>query len=275
LSRSIARHPESLLESELFATTRRLHRGRPQATGRFELAAGGTIFLDEIAEIPVSLQAKLLQVIEHKQFCRLGDTKTRTVNARIIAATNGPLESMIAKGQFRADLFYRLNDYRITLPPLRERKEDIPLLVAHFIGKYNLSFDAKDLSISSSTMKQLVEYAWPGNVRELESIIRRFSLTGNENTIWESLSGNQMPLPPSARPPLFAPPTSNAPLPAISRLDEIVLAAERQAITDALEQTGWNQRHAADLLGVSYSTCDALIEMRIVRSAQTQFFKGQ
>jgi len=251
--------PESLLESELFGHERGAFTGADRSKpGRFELAAGGTIFLDEIAEIPVSLQAKLLQVIEHKQFCRLGDTKTRTVNARIIAATNGPLETMIAKGLFRADLFYRLNDYRITLPPLRERKVDIPLLVTHFISKYNLSFDAKDLTISPSTMKQLTEYAWPGNVRELESIIRRFSLTGNENTIWESLSSNQIPMVPS-KPFVSALPISGPP-PSVSRLDEIVLAAERQAITDALEQTGWNQRHAADLLGVSYSTLRRKIE---------------
>jgi transcriptional regulator with GAF, ATPase, and Fis domain len=145
--------------------------------GRFELADGGTIFLDEIGEMPLELQSKLLRVIQDGEFERLGSPRTIKVKVRIIAASNRNLEEEIKSGRFREDLFYRLNVFPITIPPLRQRKEDIPLLVNHFIAKFNKKIGRKIDAVSKETMNALQEYHWPGNVRELESVIERAVIT--------------------------------------------------------------------------------------------------
>ena len=166
--------PATLVESELFGRERGAFTGSDsKQIGRFELADGGTIFLDEIGDMPLELQSKLLRVIQDGEFERLGSPRTIKVDVRIIAATNRDLGEAMRNGKFREDLFYRLNVFPITLPPLRQRKDDIPLLVDHFVAKYNKKIGKKIETVSKETLNALQEYYWPGNVRELESIIER------------------------------------------------------------------------------------------------------
>jgi PAS domain S-box-containing protein len=166
--------PATLVESELFGRERGAFTGSDaRQIGRFELADGGTIFLDEIGELPLELQCKLLRVIQDGEFERLGSPRTIKTDVRIIAATNRKLDEEIKNGKFREDLYYRLNVFPITMPPLRERKEDIPLLVNHFIAKFNNKIGKKIDNVSRETLNTLAEYHWPGNVRELESVIER------------------------------------------------------------------------------------------------------
>ena len=170
--------PATLVESELFGREKGAYTGSDaRQIGRFELADGGTIFLDEIGEIPLELQSKLLRVIQDGEFERLGSPRTIKIDVRIIAASNRDLVEEIKNGRFREDLFYRLNVFPITMPPLRQRKEDIPLLVNHFVAKFNQKIGKRIESVSKDTLNTLVEYHWPGNVRELESIIERAVIT--------------------------------------------------------------------------------------------------
>jgi formate hydrogenlyase transcriptional activator len=169
-----AAFPTGLLESELFGHERGAFTGAvAQRVGRFELADGGTIFLDEIGEIPLELQPKLLRVLQEREFERLGSTRTIHTNARLIAATNRDLKSMVNDKQFRSDLYYRLNVFPIRVPALRERAEDIPLLVWHFVQEFSRRNGRAIESIPSQTMKALVHYDWPGNIRELQNVIER------------------------------------------------------------------------------------------------------
>ena len=166
--------PGGLLESELFGHERGAFTGAiAQKTGRLELAAGGSLFLDEIGDIPLDLQPKLLRVLQEREFERLGSTRTTRVDVRVVAATHRNLEEMISKGQFRSDLYYRLNVFPIVIPPLRERPEDIPLLVQHFVEVAAQKMDKTIGTIPPRTMDALVEYRWPGNIRELENVIER------------------------------------------------------------------------------------------------------
>jgi transcriptional regulator with GAF, ATPase, and Fis domain len=162
------------VESELFGRERGAFTGSDaRQIGRFELADGGTIFLDEIGEMPMELQSKLLRVIQDGEFERLGSPRTIKTDVRIIAATNRNLEEEIRNNRFREDLFYRLNVFPITIPPLRQRKEDIPLLVNHFVTKFNHKIGKRIETVSKDTLNALQGYHWPGNVRELESVIER------------------------------------------------------------------------------------------------------
>ncbi|SRR5579884_1220773 len=166
--------PEALLESELFGHEKGAFTGATTSRiGRFELAHGGTLFLDEISELPLSLQVKLLRVLQERSFERVGGTKTIQVDVRIIAATNQDLEQAVDEKRFRKDLFYRLNVIPMMIPPLRERREDIPLLVDHFIRRFNEKKRRKIEGISADAEKLLLEYPWPGNIRELENLIER------------------------------------------------------------------------------------------------------
>jgi DNA-binding NtrC family response regulator len=172
--------PETLLESELFGYEKGAFTGAMQAKpGRFELANGGTIFLDEIGDITPGVQVKLLRVLQERQFERLGGTRSIDVDVRVVAATNRDLQQLIADGGFREDLYYRLNVVPITLPPLRQRKEDIPRLVAHFLEKVR----AANKRITPDAMQLLVEYQWPGNVRELENTIERIAILAHGEEI--------------------------------------------------------------------------------------------
>ena len=166
--------PLGLLESELFGHEKGAFTGAvAQKLGRFEVADGGTLFLDEIGDIPLELQAKLLRVLQEQEFERLGSTYTRRVNVRVVAATNQDLAGLVAEKLFRMDLYYRLNVFPIALPPLRDRLEDIPILVAHFVGKYAQSMAKKIENITSDAMEALMRYPWPGNIRELQNFIER------------------------------------------------------------------------------------------------------
>jgi len=228
--------PESLFESELFGYEAGAFTGaQKRKLGRMELAASGTVFLDEIGEISPMMQAKLLQVIEQKQFCRLGGNQTVHVNARLIAATNAPLARMIQLGQFRSDLYFRLNQYVIHLPALRERTEDIPLLVDHFLNKYALAFEKPRQRLSADTTALLMGCPWRGNVRELESVIRSYSLTGREEAVVEAAREQTQDTPSESR-------------------EKRIRQVERSAILSTLVQVRWNRRRAAEILGMSYNT---------------------
>ncbi|GAI36478.1 unnamed protein product, partial [marine sediment metagenome] len=166
--------PEALMESELFGYEKGAFTDATRAKpGKFELASGGTLFMDEIGDMSLALQSKILRVIQNRSFERLGGTKSVKVNPRLIAATNKNLEELIAKESFREDLYYRLNVVSIHVPPLRERKEDIPLLVNHFLKKYNKTGSKVVKGVSSRALELLVDYDWPGNIRELENVIER------------------------------------------------------------------------------------------------------
>ena len=172
--------PPGLIESEIFGYERGAFTGAyKRKPGRFEVADGGTIFLDEVGELPLETQAKFLRVLQHGTFERLGGTQTVKVDVRVIAATNQPLEQLVAERKFRSDLFYRLNVFPITLPPLRERREDILPLVNYFAKKYRTRFDKRVSSINQLSLQQLHEYHWPGNVRELQHLVERAVLVSD------------------------------------------------------------------------------------------------
>ncbi len=172
--------PSGLLESELFGHERGAFTGAiTQKVGRLELADQGSLFLDEIGDIPLELQPKLLRVLQEREFERLGSTRTRRVDVRVVAATHRDLEGMILEKEFRSDLYYRLNVVPIFLPPLRKRPEDIPLLVQHFVGKFARKVGKTINMISSDTMDALKRYPWPGNIRELENVIERAVILGS------------------------------------------------------------------------------------------------
>ena len=240
-----ATFPENLLESELFGYERGAFTGATRRkVGHFEYADGGTIFLDEVGELPASVQAKLLRFLQERQFTRLGGVEPVRVDVRVIAATNRDLEREVREGRFREDLFYRLNVFPIELPPLRERREDIPLLVEHFLRQRNRPPDV----ISPEAMEALLAYDWPGNVRELENVIERALILAGEGRITPDLL-------PFGRPKAGA----KVELPDEGvNLEEV----ERELIIQALEKAGWNKAKAAKLLGITrrrlYSRMEAL-----------------
>lgn len=241
--------PEQLLESELFGHETGAFTGaQKQKPGRLELASCGSVFLDEIGDMPSAVQAKLLEMLEHKLFTRLGGTETINVDTRILAAANKPLRHLCDTGGFRKDLYYRLSQYTIHIPPLRERVEDIPLLVEHFLSKYGAAYGNKDLSLSFDTMSLLMTYQWPGNVRELETAIRRFALSGREETILSLLQEEERQE--QKHVVCTAPRRTTVPVSDTGTYQE----SERRVILDALARTSWNRRQASEILGISYNT---------------------
>src|SRR5205823_35548 len=175
--------PENLLESELFGHEKGAFTSAvSMRRGRFEMANGGTIFLDEVGDIPLAMQAKLLRVLQERHFERVGGTESVEVDVRVIAATNHRLARLMKKGEFREDLYYRLNVVKIELPPLRERLEDVPLLAAHFAEKYARPGE-QPKRIAPAAMEVLLNYRWPGNIRELENLIERASVTARGDSI--------------------------------------------------------------------------------------------
>ena len=243
--------PETLLESELFGHEKgaftSAYAPRP---GRFELAEGGTIFLDEIEEMPLPLQAKMLRILQEKQFERLGGVKTYTADVRIIAATNVSLESEINRGKFRADLYYRLNVVAILLPPLRERKEDIPLLFSHFLHKSNQR-NEKDLKITSDLLDFLIEYPWPGNVREMQNLVERMVILAESDylTTHDLPSTFTIPQDPVSSVPHVDP--DPRPIGISSYSGESLEAIEKKEIEASLKRNGWVQIRAARELGLT------------------------
>ena len=227
--------PDHLFESEMFGHEKGAFTGAvTQRVGRLELAHEGTVLLDEIGSISPEAQTKLLEVIEHKEFARIGGRYPIQVDIRILGATNAPLESMIEKGLFRADLLYRLQQDTIVVPPLRDHREDIPELVRHFAAKYSDKF-AKDVpEIPAEAMGRLCRHHWPGNVRQLDGLMARFSVSGDLAVIEDCLAqaGHEHPA---------------------AACENSLQKGEIAAIRHALDQSQGNQRRAASLLGLSYS----------------------
>jgi len=251
--------PESLLESEIFGHEKGAFTGAAGVRkGRFELADGGTLFLDEIGEISPAFQAKLLRVLQEGEFERVGGGRSLKVDVRVIAATHRNLEAAVDAGDFREDLYYRLNVMPITLPALRERPEDIPELARHLAARLG-KLQGRPLTVTDGAVRKLTQYGWPGNVRELENCLERAAVMSPAGTIDADLvrldRGRDGHLPPPAAPASFAPsaaspsPAAAAP-PAPVDLNDPALD-ERSRVIAALEQAGWVQAKAARLLGMT------------------------
>jgi DNA-binding NtrC family response regulator len=232
---------ETILESELFGYERGAFTdARQQKRGLLETADGGTVFLDEIGEMGTALQAKLLRFLEEKTFKRVGGVADIRVDVRVIAATNRNLEDEVKHGRFREDLYYRLNVLPIVLPPLRNRRDDIPILVKYFVDTYNTEFRKRVRGVSESAMKLLQSYGWPGNIREMRNAVERAMLLAEGN----ELTPEHFPLASGAKARL----TEAVELPATGiDLEEL----ERSLVVQALERSGWNQTRAATLLGLN------------------------
>jgi two-component system response regulator AtoC len=273
--------PSELLESELFGFERGAFTGAiQQKPGKFEFAHEGTMFLDEISEMHPPLQSKLLQVLQDGEFARLGGREDVHVDVRIVAATNRDLEIAVAEGSFREDLFFRLNVVCITLPPLRQRRDEIPLLTERFLRQYAEHYNKPPITLAAETTRLFTQYEWPGNVRELENLLKRAVVLGSDESIrrelTDAIAGRTLragPIPalhprmavevaaagavasaplhpmPAAAPPDL-PPALSGSLKDIAR--HAAREAERELIYRTLQQTRWNRREAAEILGVSY-----------------------
>ncbi|TET69104.1 MAG: sigma-54-dependent Fis family transcriptional regulator [Candidatus Zixiibacteriota bacterium] len=243
--------PRELLEAELFGYEKGAFTGAVKnKPGRFEIASTGTIFLDEIGDMPLELQSKLLQVLEQNEFIRVGGLQTVRVDVRIVCATNKNVEEALQKGIIREDLFYRLNEITIQLPPLREKSEDIPLLVDHFLQRYRILYERDFLGLSPEALKALKEYSWPGNVRQLENLIKQIVVRNDESMVFElseriaTETSSGGPEPPSSK--------AEGELSLKRRISALVTQEEKKVISEALRRTNWNRRKAAKLLEISY-----------------------
>jgi two-component system response regulator AtoC len=215
------------------------------------LANSGTIFLDEISEMSLSLQGKLLQVLQDREFSRLGGKKDIRVDVRVLAATNKNIEEGIKNGRFREDLYYRLNVVNIMIPPMRERKEEIPIFVEYFLDKFGKKYGRKVPPLSEKTMKAFSEHPWVGNVRELENVIQRLVVLGNEETIVEELTPVTKEDPTPEKKKKVVP--AKKIWPSLKEVhQEAIRKAESEMILKALEMTNWNRKKAADRLNISY-----------------------
>jgi len=273
--------PSELLESELFGFERGAFTGAIQhKPGKFEFANQGTMFLDEISEMQPPLQSKLLQVLQDGEFARLGGRGDVRVDVRIVTATNRDLENMVADGGFREDLFFRLNVVCITLPPLRQRRDEIPALTRMFIERYAEHYNRAPIELAQDTARLFEAYDWPGNVRELENLIKRAVVLGSDESLRrdlaDAIAGRTMrtgPIPllqtpiappgpavpvalPVPPPPVAAVPAAAVPAVLSGSLKDIARhaarEAERELIFRTLQQTRWNRREAAEILGISY-----------------------
>jgi two-component system, NtrC family, response regulator AtoC len=252
--------PSELLESELFGFEKGAFTGaQKRKLGKFEYANKGTIFLDEIGEMSPALQAKLLQVLQDGEFSRLGGESDVKVDTRILAATNRNLEEAVQRGEFREDLYYRLNVVTVHLPPLRDRRGAIPLLVDHFLRRFGEQYGKDQRALSPATLKRFMEYYWPGNVRELENMVRRMIVLGNEEAVLAELarreppreggSGNGALLDIDALGAELAE-NGGVDLKAISK--RAAQLAERRVIERVLHRTRWNRKETAERLQISY-----------------------
>ncbi len=243
--------PENLIESELFGHEKGAFTGAISTRkGRFELADNGTLFLDEIGDLPVHTQVKLLRVLQEREFERLGGEKTIRVNVRIIAATSRNLEGLVEEGRFREDLYYRLNVIPIFIPPLRERREDIPLLIEYFLNRFNRKH-GKNLSLSGAVLRTMMDYDWPGNVREMENTIERAVVIAKGKSI------TTMDLPLNIRHACAGPADrghfikAKNTIQVKTTLPSTIKDIERTEILNALKDSGWVQAKAAKLLGLT------------------------
>jgi DNA-binding NtrC family response regulator len=240
--------PRDLLEAELFGYDKGAftgaHKNKP---GRFEIANKGTIFLDEIGDMHWELQSKLLQVLEQHEFMRVGGIQPIKVDVRIICATNRNLEKALENQTIRDDLYYRLNEITIHLPPLRERKMDVSLLIDHFLNKYNQIYNKELHNLSPRSMKILQECHWPGNVRQLENLIKQVVVRENEGVIPEILKITSVQVEEE-----ISAAAKEKPYSLKKRISETVTREEKRLIAEVLHKTNWNRRKAADILEISY-----------------------
>ena len=244
---------ENLLESELFGHEKGSFTGAiVRKEGKFEQAVDGTLFLDELGDMPASLQAKLLRVLQEGSFERVGGTQTLHSNARILAATNRDLKTMVSTGRFREDLFYRLNVVHIHLPPLRERMEDMPLLIEHLLAKINVRQHTAVKHLAENAWRRMKAYQWPGNIRELENILTRAAILARTDTITADL----LALPDESEKEIIGTgKTENATSLRLISLDEI----EQEHIRAILEHTRWHKGKACEILGISRPALDRKI----------------
>jgi formate hydrogenlyase transcriptional activator len=257
--------PLDLLESELFGHERGAFTGAvAQKIGRFELAHQGTLFLDEVGDVPPALQPKLLRVLQEQEFERLGSGRTHHVDVRLVAATNRDLAAMVAKGEFRSDLYYRLNVFPILLPPLRSRREDVPALVEQFVNVFSRRMRKQIDYVSPDTMAAFQSYPWPGNVRELENMIERAVILANDGVL-----PNPLPAPGLATTPRAVQPTISSPNPHVPKT---LRDSERALILATLDATGWvvgGSKGAAVNLGLKRTTLiDRMKRLGIQRPSQ-------
>jgi len=230
--------PENLLESELFGHEKGAFTGAvDRKLGLFEVASSGTLFLDEVGDLPPGLQAKLLRVLETREFTRLGGVRTQTTNARLVAATNRDLAASVREGRFREDLYYRIGVFPVTVPPLRERPSDIPALAGRFLGQRVAKLGRPGLALSDAALDALCAYDWPGNVRELRNVLERAVILADSETLTPADLG--LPALPSR---------------AAGEGDGLLASVERDAILRVLEECGGNRRSAAARLGISLRT---------------------
>jgi formate hydrogenlyase transcriptional activator len=257
--------PLDLLESELFGHERGAFTGAvAQKIGRFELAHQGTLFLDEVGDVPPALQPKLLRVLQEQEFERLGSGRTHHVDVRLVAATNRDLAAMVAKGEFRSDLYYRLNVFPILLPPLRSRREDVPALVEQFVNVFSRRMRKQIDYVSPDTMAAFQSYPWPGNVRELENMIERAVILANDGVL-----PNPLPAPGLSTTPRAVWPTVSSPNPHVPKT---LRDSERALILATLDATGWvvgGSKGAAVNLGLKRTTLiDRMKRLGIQRPSQ-------
>jgi sigma-54 dependent transcriptional regulator, flagellar regulatory protein len=256
--------PRELLESELFGHEKGAftHAIRSRA-GRFEMANGGTVFLDEIGEMDLSLQVKILRVLQEKEFERVGGSKTLKVDLRIVAATNRDLEDEVARGGFREDLFYRLNVIPIHLPPLRERGEDIRILANYFLKRFCEKKGRTLMALPRETMDMLLVYRWPGNVRELENLMERMSILCEGDAIlpedlpekiWKDVQKGEKPVRQSVQEPCFLWPTIATLNEKESNLKDFLDQIEERLLLEALDMAGGVKNQAAEILGIKRTT---------------------
>ena len=258
---SCALFSETLIESELFGHERGAFTGAiKDRPGRFELAEGGTIFLDDIDDVPLSMQVKLLRVLQNRTIERLGGIRTVPVNVRVVAGTKRDLKRLVAEGKFREDLYYRLNVLPVTLPPLRERPEDIPVLMEHFLQRYFRSRNEDVPAISDAVKQAFMRYSWPGNVRELENACERIAQTCSCGTVRVGCMSASILFRAGAQPVAaapIAPSTSGTSGPADTKpisLDDRLKEVEANLISWALKASGGNKSKAAELLQIKRST---------------------
>ena len=243
--------PRELLEAELFGYEKGAFTGAHKTKpGRFETANKGTIFLDEIGDMPLELQSKLLQVLEQYEFIRVGGIRNIKVDTRIVCATNRDLNKALKEQTIREDLFYRLNEVTINLPPLREKREDIALLIEHFLQSYKTLYNKQYRPLSSKTIQLMQEYDWPGNVRQLENLIKQVVVREDEEIIRDTIKT------PSVHTGSYTAPETSTPQAKIyslkKRVGDTVAHEEKALISEVLSKTNWNRRKAAQLLEISY-----------------------
>ena len=266
---------ENLLESELFGHVRGSFTGAvANKKGVFEIANGGTLFLDEIGNLSLSTQAKLLRVIQEREFRAVGDTRTQGTDIRLITATNKDLKAMVAEGTFREDLFYRINIFPIPIPPLRERREDIPALAFHFLNVFNEELGKKMTGFSEDAMSALVNHDWPGNVRELENTVQRAVILANDMVVRRAHLSNIADA--SPRPDLDVPRTGDE-LKQIKKIarEKSVENIEKLFVVEALKRNDWNVTRSAEETGMQRANFQALMKKYQIRIRGTEPNPGE